>query len=144
MEPLKVEDFRIGNYVNAIYEVYDDITDVTELRKTPGTISGVDIDGNLGEGWNYMLNIFDPYVESFDDIEPIELTEEWLTRFGCTKPEAHDDYGGMLYSFGDGEGSIRIKDGAWDFTYTKIELKYVHQFQNFIHAMTGKDPVLLS
>ena len=89
--------------------------------------------------------------------EPIELTEEWLIKFGAFKHELKGQYGykyffpmldyiyvierdfnkhqshffGIQYT--DCEG---IEDQVFNFSF---DLKYVHQLQNLYFALTGNE-----
>ena len=72
-----------------------------------------------------------------DQYEPIELTEDWLLKFGFKPAEFHDflyknifiiNYGGKYYrAYLDGKTRI------------DVELKYVHQLQNLIHSICGEE-----
>jgi len=68
-----------------------------------------------------------------NQVEPIELTEEWLLKFGF---EAENGYPfKMLF------GYIKIRNGKWFFKYYSfdIELLYVHQLQNLYFALTREE-----
>lgn len=69
-------------------------------------------------------------------ISPIPLNEEWLLNFGLkhvnTLHDGTKSFEGKPYCyFKDGELTISTA------TYHKI--KYVHQFQNLIYALTGEE-----
>lgn len=66
---------------------------------------------------------------------PIPLTEEWLVKFGFDKIEwADNEYYRNGYT-------VKIEEGytsVW-FQTSEIEIKYVHQLQNLIFALTGQE-----
>lgn len=85
-----------------------------------------------------------------DYFRPIELTEEWLLRFGFKKDEdgAYDSRNDESYPLFMGRISIvnkqkefflwiSIDDYFYSFAWTKI--KYVHQLQNLYFALTGEE-----
>jgi hypothetical protein len=71
------------------------------------------------------------------DIQPIPLTEEWLIACGFTK-DSDIDYryylihGGLAYDLDD--NSIRIDD-TWEYG----KRMFVHEIQNLYHALTGQE-----
>lgn len=75
----------------------------------------------------------------------IPLTEEWLIRFGFKKKE--EEYGMhyehkfcWAYLFGDGfEIEMIVTGGRFNLFKT---FQYVHQLQNVIFALTGKELIL--
>jgi hypothetical protein len=79
-----------------------------------------------------------------DLIKPIELTEEWLKRFGFEKQQPYYDYEFRLerytVTFSGRFGMWELwKDGAED-TSTHIKsFKYLHEFQNLLFALTGEE-----
>jgi len=116
---MKAEHLRIGNWV----EIKD------QEVKTYAQIEGI---GNLqhvaGQLW------------SIEELEPIPLTEEWLTRFGfefngyCSfwksDIELTKDVGDIHYSVFNVYGYSLHRDGI---------IQYVHQLQNLYHALTGEE-----
>lgn len=89
------------------------------------------------------------------DIEPIELTEEWLLKFGFIKSGTNTD---SHWYKGDNEGISRIglkqyKDlfnnnhisfdfnvgGAYCISSVDIKIEFVHQLQNLYFALTGEE-----
>lgn len=103
-------------------------------------------------------------IEGITDLKPIPLTEKWLIDFGMEMPTNED----QIFEHGDGEyedifnrfkkTSQSLIDATFEYdgkefwadsegfwfsvmhTYTKIN--YVHEFQNLIFALTGKELTL--
>lgn len=74
---------------------------------------------------------------SYDDLEPIELNEDWLFKLGyeCNKNEysisGHDRF-----------NVFQSVKGPYIFCDDKIAIKYVkyvHELQNIFFALTGKN-----
>jgi hypothetical protein len=70
--------------------------------------------------------------------KPIEITEEWLLRFGFVY---HDDDGIITYSR---DNIVIFQRYRLDFyfelsNYKDAELEYVHQLQNLYYALTGEE-----
>lgn len=83
------------------------------------------------------------------DVEPIPLTEEWLLKFGFTKPNNWHCYklvisddklqnleSSLQVSF-EGCGFVQICRGGINAYSAKV--KYVHQIQNLYFALTGQE-----
>ncbi len=72
--------------------------------------------------------------------EPIELTEEWLIKFGFNEHGAI--FIGLDVSSQDLQitvgGDVLIYDDNEDFISLN-EVKYVHQLQNLYHSLTGNE-----
>jgi hypothetical protein len=119
---MKATDLRLGNLIkknNKIYEI--------------SSLFFVDLyDGTIRENYN------NSYV-----IEPIQLTEEWLLKFGFEKTMSwtyvKDLVGNLqlVYYLGEKGWSIGFNSYS-DFS----NLKYVHQIQNLYFALTGKELTL--
>ena len=78
-----------------------------------------------------------------DLLEPIELTEEWLLKFGFEK-----DIDSWFYSFDYDENkeTFKIFERAKENIYSiidvnnfGIEIKYAHRLQNIYFALTDKE-----
>lgn len=84
---------------------------------------------------------------SFDKVEPIPLTEEWLKRFGFHKDLGYNIHlGEKLYLRIELpiKGSSRQSVDAilaWDYTgrWFTGHIKYVHHLQNLYHSLTGSE-----
>lgn len=122
---MKAQELRIGNLVETVYGF-------SHVRALSDGYIGVFIGGKL-----YDFN--DNYIK------PIQLTEEWLVKFG------------WLYYNGQKEGVLTKDFGCkMDVDYIDCELlikshyepysmyrvtsvKHVHQLQNLYFALTGEE-----
>ena len=109
---MKSTELRIGNlaYVNGV------------LRK----ITSVDI-----------LNL-DGFSDQRLIIEPIELSEEWLVKFGFknTHDSSYDSTKMIPYSWIECSEDKILLDSA---DGKNLELNHVHQIQNLYFALTGEE-----
>lgn len=67
---------------------------------------------------------------------PIDLTEEWLIKFGLTKLSP------VRFLLGGYELSYCLNQKSWKVILrggVLARLQYVHQLQNFYFALTGKE-----
>ncbi|GAB4165914.1 MAG: hypothetical protein Tsb0033_27850 [Winogradskyella sp.] len=142
---IQPQELRIGNYINI-----------------PKTNQDAFISAINGLGYLSVNNDFIGLGKlELKDIKPIPLTEQWLIDFGMEMPTNEDpifEYGKAEYddcfnhfkktsqslidaSFEyDGKEFWADSNGFWFkimHTYTHVE--YVHQFQNLIFALTGKE-----
>jgi len=108
---MKAQDLRIGNWVE--YELYG-VKNIQQIEHTD--------------------------FEFISDNElrcanPIPLTEEWLVKLGGVPNPYQDRYEfGKIYVHIDktkGITEMWIDDAP--------HIKYVHQFQNYVHAKTGEE-----
>ena len=142
---MKSNDLRLGNYV----KFNGNISEVLEIRKNLIRPEYLMDDGKL---------LHRPLVE-IDRIEPIELTEEWLLRFGFEKIEYSDE----RHGFGD-EYHLKVNEDIFlnysdDFSLAifrnkeSIEnehgilpkweaTKYVNGLQNIYYSLTGEEIIL--
>lgn len=134
---INLKDVRLGNSVLGYWT-----DDEGEVHSFETKITGLDSEGNLGEGYSFMVEINDPDSDYLDGIKAIDLTDDKLLELGCFKPSDDDPYGGMLYRI-NSNSCIRILNNQWEwdesYCNSSIELKYVHQFQNLIFILTGND-----
>lgn len=144
---MKTSNFRIGNLVSAIYEDEDGKSSSTICR-----ITAIDEHGNLGDGWEFMFESIDgDSHDVYDDSFPIQLTEEWLIRFGfecigkgtdyeifCIGYEVDDSHEGI----GSYDCAIELNkndDGSFHLELSSVEIYHVHQLQNLVFALTGNE-----
>ena len=113
---LDAKDLRIGNLFN---HFEDGILPIEEIKK--------DSDGFEGYYAVFRNGSIKCHVSY---LAPIELTEEWLLRFGLTK------HNGYPYKFLD--GFIKIRNGEYFFKYHNLDIKlnYVHNLQNLHYILT--------
>jgi hypothetical protein len=124
---MKVQELRIGNLVN-----FDGVNYKAESIHLEGCV-----------GLNDIM-----YEEVYiDDLKPINLTEEWLIRFGFKYKDA-GKYGKSGYF-------LKIKNQDQDtflfannklqvsiYTFSifiDVNIEYLHQLQNLYFALTGKE-----
>jgi hypothetical protein len=81
-------------------------------------------------------------------LTPIQLTEEWLLKFGFEKHGDCDAYPKGYYSHGnlqvnlDDQFSPAISDPEGNAHYIGNSCEYVHQLQNLYFALTGEELLL--
>lgn len=118
---IKKEELRIGNLLweeyGGVYEV-EGITQCgnVEMKKGGMTATG---------------------LYSIARLKPIELTEEWLLKFGYKKVNTLYDTTEVFekdYSF-----TIYFRNGILSFSFKTIEIKYVHQLQNAVFYLDGQE-----
>lgn len=81
------------------------------------------------------------YIGTPEKLYQIELTEEWLKRFGILKNEIETE-GGLIKVFTDG-GEVWSGLGSYGLGYGfEFKISYVHQLQNLIYSLTGKELTL--
>jgi hypothetical protein len=119
---LDVKDLRIGNYI-----IYDDRIGIVKWFTNKSfslKMQFSTLNHTSRKGWVQL-----PF-------EPIELTDEWLLRFGLTK------HNGYPYKFLD--GFIKIRNGEYFFKYHNLDIKlnYVHNLQNLHYILTQTELTL--
>ena len=109
---IKAQELRIGNFL----EVGGNIWTVSDIFSNPDELYFKE-----NENYNHLLNAVG-----------IPITEEWLLRFGFSNENLLDEYYLEPYYF-------NIIDMTLDIGGIYVDLKYIHQLQNLIHALTGKE-----
>lgn len=109
---MEAKELRIGNYINVDSIPYEQVTQIFT-------------DGVVTEAYEI--------VNSWNDIEPIPLTEEWLLKFGFEKDTYNNEFElgeYTLYKYPD-EWALSV-----DFNNVEVAfIHYVHQLQNLYHAL---------
>lgn len=140
---MEASDLRLGNYVyfecdrlhmTTRGKVLSVRTDLTKF-----------IDGDKKGEYIYEVILLDQWgdirEESFIDIEPIDLDEEWLLKFGFEYDNGF--YVSPCHEFHTGiKTPFVIWNGDWnevDKHYPIRKIHYVHQIQNLYFALTGKE-----
>jgi hypothetical protein len=121
---MKANELRIGNYV----KYYGN----SKTYKIDGINTDAEIWGNQGYIRSGSAKI------SIDAIKPIPITEEWLLKFGLLKSGSVffiDDYYIIFRENNIQELGFDVDYGF----YVLAEFEYVHQLQNLIFALTGKE-----
>ena len=136
---MKPNELKIGNIVHC----YDEDRIVSGLNN-PFNNSNWDV-----ELKDMKRDLFT--TAEIEDLIPIQLTEEWLLKFGSTSNDfIHSDKTITKDLFLFGSLGVQLIDGTWvlckipgkhinyDLIYLK-EIKYVHQLQNLYFALTEKE-----
>lgn len=139
LERMKATELRIGNLVYP-----------NDENATPWEVMGV-----LGHDKIYFgstpsglpARVHEIILMSSEQLQPIPLNEEWLQNCGFEK--SNDTIGGWLSPvWGENQEKFRIlgNDGSPNVFYFRISddgqpvvLLYIHQLQNFFHAVTGDE-----
>ena len=123
---IKANELRIGNKLNFLGDVVT-FKNITEIRE-----DGI-----------FWIKTFEPKIESKNfHFKPIEITEEWLLKFGFKKRKNRH-----LFHWENKIVISEYKDEFENFFYPKTgydirfsnEIKYVHQLQNLYFALTGAE-----
>ena len=126
---MKANELRIGNFVNGIYT--DNYGHLKMDEKS--TICKV-ITLDNSDLCDYPIYVeSDEGIEHFDEFEPIQLTEEWLLKFGFER-------NGKKLTFWKID-LVEDEEGIFSFDEARIyiDVKYVHQLQNLYFALTGEE-----
>ena len=116
---MKANELRIGNKVS--YE--GSIVTVSTIADDEVTFSDY-------ASFDY------PQIE---DISGIELTDEWLVRFGFTGRTAFKWKGKVGIQFSDNEYYIAFKDLSNVIFHLLVKIQLVHQLQNLYFYLTGQE-----
>lgn len=100
--------------------------------------------------YNYLGTSIVSIIESGEDIAqadsneytPIELTEEWLLKFGYKKVNTLYDTTEVFEK--DFSFTVYFRNGILSFSFKTIEIKYVHQLQNAVFYLEGKELTIKS
>lgn len=133
---MKANELRIGNLL--LDELTKELLKVIEISETGFSTKVINRDKfPLPDGWK---------------AKPIQLTEEWLLKFGFFEHKSGKEsmsFTSSLYASPCFE-AIRLEDGTFYFlsfnlmsaTIEQPDLKYVHQLQNLYYALTGQELTL--
>ena len=124
---MEARELRIGNYVQRYGEIItvDGIDDIDVFNKNCGEIP-------------------------LHSVEPIQLTEDWMLKFGCQRVESgwlvkYCDFlfYDPLFKNGGGQYESRkiVKGGFMRKSHfvSDLAIRYVHQLQNLYFALTGEE-----
>jgi hypothetical protein len=143
---MEAKDLRLGNWILEDDGILCKITGFTPFDHSTrcdeeeGCLLLIDLyqaDGSISKGWECDSN----------EVKPIELSEEWLLKFGFEKKQIREDLkhkmGDYAYLHPDIKfySLIEDKDGYMlsKFETYICDIKYVHEFQNVIFALTGEE-----
>ena len=118
MKKLKIEELRIGNYV----QINNNIKKVVCIDYDEITVKDSDLDE----------------IYSIIKVEKIKLTEEWLLKFGFEYTyEIEDAF--PFYRLARFMCNEQLQPTDAGFKIAYIDIKYVHQLQNLYFALTGME-----
>jgi hypothetical protein len=135
---MKASELRIGNLV----DLNSEITKIFSINE-----KGIN---HTIDNWGHFPNL---EFESFESIQPIPLTEEWLFKFGFSATDYKKGYIGIDHKAGgiitDFVLTYPLVNGLfqkyfiWEHSKFKYqELKHVHQLQNLYYSLTGEELTL--
>lgn len=136
---MKAKDLRLGNW---IVDDENNLCKITGLRPFDHSVRCDEMEGCL-----ILIDIYKPNIEvskgfecDSNEINSIELTEEWLLKFGFNKKSngyiiLTEMKEALLVSFGN--HNVSINGIAFNHS-----IKHVHQLQNLYFALTGEELTL--
>lgn len=131
---MNTNELRLGNYITLAHESNQPVCKVQLLN----TINENLVIDSIGRS----------YITTSELMLPIKLTKEWLEKFGF-KPGPDKNTMQLWYDLESSNiGKERIvahfENKAWNAgaEYHYKPIIYVHQLQNLIFILTGKEPQL--
>jgi len=118
---MKATELRLGNFI------YADGLHGGVIK----TVEGIDVKGTLREENRVILFKDHPVGEFIQHCKGIPLTEEWLLKFGFSFDK--------LNFYRLDKRLIVVRGKRFIDFGSDVELKYVHQLQNFFFALTGTE-----
>lgn len=135
------KQLRIGNLVSLAHESNNPIAEIIDIRLTGAMVAPAGEFGNRFSTWDLLL--------------PIELTTDWLVKFGF-EAGFWDDMGGFMKTFGGRVTFFLVEklytDGTSDFLSfieTNVGMginsiclnppRNVHSLQNLVYSLTGEE-----
>jgi hypothetical protein len=139
------KELRIGNYVKGKYIDLSDNEPVEVITK----IIGIDSVG-FSEYSVWVEDRNNNKTESYENLEPITLTEEILLRLGFNGDRYSCEYiytDVIIYGEFTKENisvSVNPVTGKYSFLWMnynllRMDVLYVHQLQNIFYSLTGKE-----
>ena len=118
------KELRIGNFLT----VSNNVLAISEIKKDCFCFCQQYIDE-----WEFLFNDY--------DVQPIQITEDWLKRFGFNGVENdHIKCKNIHLSYSSVFNRVFISDEDDDpQTVVGVNIKYVHQLQNLYFALTGEE-----
>ena len=118
---MKNNELRVGNLVL----FYEDIVSITGIVKS---------------GFYFGKNDF--AINLLEWFQPIQLTEEWLLKFGFKLDMENFNWNAAIGENGIGDFKLALRYSeriGWFFQSKCTVLKYVHQLQNLYFAICGEE-----
>lgn len=137
---LKANELRVGNlvYYNGNHKHIGTVTSL-QPKYVLQCCNYVEYSKDIKIGLNNRFDI----LYDIDKIKPIPLTEEWLLKFGAKleKTEEHDWYFFENVYVNCGFSNIG-KTEYWYMYQEGKPIKFVHELQNLIYALTGEELII--
>lgn len=132
---MKAKELRIGNLV------------FNKERNCVDTINGIFIEYGLTDDECVLIQGDNLLDYGIDHIQPIQLTEEWLVKFGFEYDDEEHIYYKPMFDYGgdqceDFKLSLISNDEhylAVDNKETYEAIEHVHKLQNLYFALTGEE-----
>ena len=124
---MKTTELRIGNYITTEY-----------LNKSTFKVISIHSDRIYFE--SVRENFKSDTIQNY--IKPIQLTEEWLVKFGFEKlTDKSRGFNSNSYTYTKGISFIvHLNDKLLSVNFWQgNEKKYVHELQNLFFALTGEE-----
>lgn len=131
---MNVADLKIKNLVEYKNQIYN----ITEIFQD-------------NDGKNYFVKIEND-IHSFsvpaESIKPIQITEEWLEKFGFLRTYSSEqriryERPETFIKYDIDLNSKKIVDGLKIYG-NSIRCKYIHEFQNIFSCLFGKEPASIT
>ncbi|KAA0125996.1 hypothetical protein FY557_19685 [Chryseobacterium sp. SN22] len=131
---MNVADLKIKNLVEYKNQIYN----ITEIFQN-------------NEGNDYFVKIEND-IHSFSvparSIKPIQITEEWLEKFGFSRTYSSEqriryERPETFIKYDIDLSSKKIVDGLKIYG-NSIRCKYIHEFQNIFSCLFGKEPASMT
>lgn len=131
---MNVADLKIKNLVEYKNQIYN----ITEIFQ----------DNNEKDYFVKIENDIHSFSVPAESIKPIQITEEWLEKFGFLRTYISDQrirYEGpeTFIKYDIDLSSKKIVDGLKIYG-NSIRCKYIHEFQNIFSCLFGKEPASMS
>ena len=121
---MKANELRLGNLIKVGGNTLDTYQTFIPTLVTLAILN--EIAGENEERPDAELSVF----------MPIQLTEEWLLKFGFKEDGTRPDWCDLLSSYNIGNDKIQyLRNESWKC----LKIRYVHQLQNLYFALTGQE-----
>jgi len=142
---MKTSELRIGNLINGIYYEYENDGDSEEIEHTV-VCKVVTLD--VADMCEYPIFVYsDEEIEHFSEFEGIDLTEEWLLKFGFNAKSVNHNFridSDIDFQISSGQRVIETNERSSFYLENNFgtKINYVHQLQNLYFALTGEELTL--
>lgn len=140
---MKANELRIGNLITINNSVY-----WTKLRDIPLIVTHIGQTMNIKGETSHSVGCehinqkpntyYETYSQFIENIKPIQLTEEWLLRFGFDLVVKEGNQGKFrVYQLN--EITYNTNNGWWWKHHLTVQPKYIHELQNLYFALAGTE-----